>query len=391
MTMENEALIRYRDYPAQCRTLERILQKLSVQDLPGASYVEQYLRHMHRRDLTANTLRAAATILQGFLTFLKNQEKTDLLAVVHNHLEAFVECLQDRGLKPLSVENNLRQVKTFLRYLVEGKVIPSEVLSRRMSIKVPKPLPRAMDPLDVKRLLAGVQKVRDRAMILVLLRTGIRIGELLTLRVSDVYLPERKIHLVVGEKNRTGRVVYLSVDACQALQEWMRKREEGKPLLFYGQGRNSLSYTAARAMFQRYLKKAGLSEKGYSLHGLRHTCATELLNAGMRIECLQQVLGHSNLEQTRRYARLTDKTREEEYFRAMARIEGRQKNGEGSHREVPAIFEEAQLLDPHDQNLYEYPGALPELVTAAMDRSDSFANLGLYRVSAGPGFDPQDD
>jgi len=391
MTMENEALIRYRDYPAQCRTLERILQKLSVQDLPGASYLEQYLRHMHRRDLTANTLRAAATILQGFLTFLKNQEKTDLLAVVHNHLEAFVECLQDRGLKPLSVENNLRQVKTFLRYLVEGKVIPSEVLSRRMSIKVPKPLPRAMDPLDVKRLLAGVQKVRDRAMILVLLRTGIRIGELLTLRVSDVYLPERKIHLVVGEKNRTGRVVYLSVDACQALQEWMRKREEGKPLLFYGQGRNSLSYTAARAMFQRYLKKAGLSEKGYSLHGLRHTCATELLNAGMRIECLQQVLGHSNLEQTRRYARLTDKTREEEYFRAMARIEGRQKNGEGSHREVPAIFEEAQLLDPHDQNLYEYPGALPELVTAAMDRSDSFANLGLYRVSAGPGFDPEDD
>ena len=391
MTMENEALIRYRDYPAQCRTLERILQKLSVQDLPGASYVEQYLRHMHRRDLTANTLRAAATILQGFLTFLKNQEKTDLLAVVHNHLEAFVECLQDRGLKPLSVENNLRQVKTFLRYLVEGKVIPSEVLSRRMSIKVPKPLPRAMDPLDVKRLLAGVQKVRDRAMILVLLRTGIRIGELLTLRVSDVYLPERKIHLVVGEKNRTGRVVYLSVDACQALQEWMRKREEGKPLLFYGQGRNSLSYTAARAMFQRYLKKAGLSEKGYSLHGLRHTCATELLNAGMRIECLQQVLGHSNLEQTRRYARLTDKTREEEYFRAMARIEGRQKNGEGSHREVPAIFEEAQLLDPHDQNLYEYPGALPEQVTAAMDRSDSFANLGLYRVSAGPGFDPEDD
>jgi len=391
MTMENEALIRYRDYPAQCRTLERILQKLSVQDLPGASYVEQYLRHMHRRDLTANTLRAAATILQGFLTFLKNQEKTDLLAVVHNHLEAFVECLQDRGLKPLSVENNLRQVKTFLRYLVEGKVIPSEVLSRRMSIKVPKPLPRAMDPLDVKRLLAVLQKVRDRAMILVLLRTGIRIGELLTLRVSDVYLPERKIHLVVGEKNRTGRVVYLSVDACQALQEWMRKREEGKPLLFYGQGRNSLSYTAARAMFQRYLKKAGLSEKGYSLHGLRHTCATELLNAGMRIECLQQVLGHSNLEQTRRYARLTDKTREEEYFRAMARIEGRQKNGEGSHREVPAIFEEAQLLDPHDQNLYEYPGALPELVTAAMDRSDSFANLGLYRVPAGPGFDPQDD
>jgi site-specific recombinase XerD len=389
--MENEALFGYRDGPAQRRTLERILWKLSQKDLPGIPYLEQYLRHMQRRDLTANSLRAAFTSLQGFLTFLKNQGQTDLLAIVHNDLEAFVECLQERGLKPVSVENNLRQVKTFLRYLVEGKVISSEVLSRRISIKVPKPLPRAIDPVDVKRLLAVVQKVRDRAMILVLLRTGIRIGELLRLRVSDVYLPERKIHLVVGEKNRAGRVVYLSVDACQTVQEWMRKREKEKPLLFYGQGRSSLCYTAARVMFQRYLQKAGISEKGYSLHGLRHTCATELLNAGMRIECLQQVLGHSNLEQTRRYARLTDKTREEEYFRAMARIEGRQQDGEGSPREVPAVFEETELLGPHDQNLSEYPGALPELVVSPGGNGDLFAGLGLHRFFAGSGVGPEDD
>jgi len=285
--MENEAFVSYRDYRRQRRTLDRILQKLWDQDLPGAPYVEQYLRHMHRRDLTANTLRAAFTSIQGFLRFLKHQGKTDLPSLVHNDLEVFVESEQDRGLKPVSVENRLRQVRTFLRYLIEGKVVPSEVLSRRISIKVPEALPRAMDPRDVKRLLAGVQKVRDRAMILVLLRTGIRIGELLQLRVGDVHLPERKILLYIGEKNRTGRVVYLSVDACQALQEWMRKREAGKPLLFYGQGRSSLGYTAARVMFQRYLQKAGISQKGYSLPGLRHTCATELLNAGMRLECLQ--------------------------------------------------------------------------------------------------------
>jgi integrase/recombinase XerD len=389
--MENEALGSYRDFPAQRRTLERILQKLSKEDLPGKPYLEQYFRHMHRRDLTANTLRAAETSLRGFLTFLKTQGKTDLLSLVHKDLEAFVEGLQDRGLKPLGVENKLRQVKTFLRYLIEGNVISSEVLSRRLSIKVPKALPRALDPMDVKKLLAVIQKVRDRAMILVLLRTGIRIGELLRLRVSDVYLPERKIHLVVGEKNRTGRVVYLSVDACQALQEWIKRREEERPLLFYGQGRNTLSYTASRVMFQRYLQKAGISGKGYSLHGLRHTCATELLNAGMRIECLQQVLGHSNLEQTRRYARLTDKTREEEYFRAMARIEGREENGKGSPDPIPAVFEEAELLGAHDQNLYEHPGAFPELAAASDGRGSLFADFSLYRVPVGPGLGPEDD
>ena len=73
--------------------------------------------------------------------------------------------------------------------------------------------------------------------------------------------------------------------------------------------------------FEKCVERAGLKGKGYTLHCLRHTFATELLNAGMRLECLQPLLGHSCLEMTRRYARLTDKTREEEYFRAMAIIE----------------------------------------------------------------------
>lgn len=82
-----------------------------------------------------------------------------------------------------------------------------------------------------------------------------------------------------------------------------------------------MGYSSARFLFITYLKKAGIEHKGYTVHSLRHTCASELLNAGMRLECLQQLLGHHNIEITRRYARLTDVTREEEYFRAMAIIE----------------------------------------------------------------------
>ena len=74
-----------------------------------------------------------------------------------------------------------------------------------------------------------------------------------------------------------------------------------------------MSYSTARSRFVKYIVKAGLTHKGYTLHTLRHTFATELLNAGMRLECLQVLLGHHNIEETRRYARLTDKSREEEY------------------------------------------------------------------------------
>ena len=81
-----------------------------------------------------------------------------------------------------------------------------------------------------------------------------------------------------------------------------------------------MSYQAARCMFIKYLEKAGLSYRGYTLHCLRHTFATELLNARMPLECLRVLLGHTSLEVTRIYARLTDKTREHEYFMAMERI-----------------------------------------------------------------------
>jgi len=362
MTMEERTVEGWYDNRGKQQCLGQILRKLGKQALPGASHAEQYFRNLHRRNVSVHTLKTAFTAIQSFQAFLQNCGKFDFLSLTQDELEAFVESQQDRGLKPLSVKSYLRQIQTFLRYLIAGGIISADVLAHRIRIKVPDALPRAMDPLDVKRFLSVIGNIRDRAMILVLLRTGMRIGELLRTRVSDVRLPERKILLWVGEKNRTGRVVYLSEDACEAVRAWDQKREAHKPLLFYAQGRCSMSYTRARMLFAKYLQKANLSHKGYSLHCLRHTCATQLLNAGMRLECLQQVLGHSTVEQTRRYARLTDKTREQEYFRAMARIEGRQSDDrDGVPGEVPTLSEETQLLEPYNQELHEHAAALPSM------------------------------
>ena len=154
-----------------------------------------------------------------------------------------------------------------------------------------------------------------------------RVGELLDLRASDMHLPEKKILIYMGEKNYRGRVVYLSEDAVEAAEAWLAIRDSREELLFYSCQLPSLSYAAVRNRFKSYLEKAGLSDKGYTIHCLRHTFASELLNAGLRLEVLQQLLGHSSLEVTRQYARLTDKTREEEYFKAMEVIERGAING----------------------------------------------------------------
>jgi hypothetical protein len=109
-------------------------------------------------------------------------------------------------------------------------------------------------------------------------------------------------------------------------------------------------------MFAKYLQNAQIAFKGYTLHCLRHTFASELLNAGMRLECLQQLLGHSSIEMTRRYARLTDNTRKEEYFKAMSIIERGEINGHYRFdSSLPKIYEEKELLGSYSEELHEHP------------------------------------
>jgi integrase/recombinase XerD len=336
--------------------LDVTLRKLCGLDLPGKEHVDAYLHDQYRRHLSPNTLKNSFTAISRFLELVKEGGKCGLDKVSREDIEGYIEQEQDRGVKPSTIDMRVRGLRAFFRFLIDRGALGPEMLLKKVKIKVPDALPRAMAPDDVKRLIRVTTDTRDRAMVLVLLRTGMRIGELLHTLVSEVSVKERKIEIYEGQKTQVGRVVYLSDDALEALKAWLRKRDAQKGYLFYGQGRWGMSYPAARMRFQKYLGKAGLLHKGYGLHCLRHTFATELLNAGMRLECLQQLLGHESVEMTRRYAKLTDKTREEEYFRAMAIIERGEGDGcyDRRDRQLQTALEEEELLSSHRQELHEH-------------------------------------
>ncbi len=304
-----------------------VFQRLAKMHFVGRTHLIKFLYQKQLRQCKHRTLSNYCVSISLFLRFFTRLGKTCIDQIDPESLEAFVEHEQDRGLKPATLHLRLTSFYCFARYLVDQDILPQDRFERKIRIKVPDALPRAMDPIDVKGLLAVIDDVRDRAMILVLLRTGMRIGELLQLTMNDVRLAENKILIWEGEKNATGRTVCLSQDACDALHQWFYCRNPEIANVFYGQGRHSLGYTAASMMLHKYLRKAGLSGRRYTLHSLRHTFATDLLNAGMRIECLQHLLGHSSLQMTLRYARLSDKTREQEYFKAMSIIEGEISDG----------------------------------------------------------------
>lgn len=316
-----DGLTLWRQHPTRRRqALDRALARVDRAQVPGAEHVKEYLRQMYRRNCKARTICCTVTSLIFFLRVVKSFNKAHLELITRRDIEAFVESEQDRGIKITTVRFRLSGVYSFLRYLSSIKMVTPDLLERKIRLKLPRHLPRAMPAEDSARLLAALDDTRDKAMVLMLLRTGMRIGELCNLLVNDVDLVERTVKIYVGEKNSIGRVVYISEDACKALSGWMRQRNQKKSYLFYGL-KGPLGYTASRARFKRILQKAGLADKGYTLHCLRHTFATDLLNAGMRLEYLQQLLGHSNIEVTRIYAKLSDASRHKEYFRAMTRIE----------------------------------------------------------------------
>ena len=144
---ENEAIFVEPVTPAakssvRQQMLDRILDKICEQDLLGKSYVEQYLRHKYRRNCKSNTLRQAATSLEQFLSFFANRGNTVLEQISREDIEAFVEALQDRGLKPSTVNTRLRNVYAFVRYLIlEYRGFDFGLMERKVKLKLPDRLP----------------------------------------------------------------------------------------------------------------------------------------------------------------------------------------------------------------------------------------------------------
>jgi len=340
--------------PHKRKILDRWTTRIRASDLPGHQLATAYLHGKYIKNLSFHTIDHAGGVILAFMQFL-NKKGSSLLALTRIDISAFVEEEQDRGVKPVSIISHLRVIYAFLAYLIDQEVISPEIMKPKIRIQEPDALPKAIPQEDIARLLDAVASARDRALIMLLLRTGMRIGELLEVKVDDIILHDRKILLYVGAKNYEGREVYYSADAELALKQWLRTRDKSKRYLFYGRSDNPLNYVSAWSAMKKALEQAGLSDKGYSLHNLRHTFATEMINAGMRVEVLQQILGHQDIEMTLRYARLSDRRREEDYYRAMAVI---QRGGESDEpyrvsTALQKVFEEKELLKPHKKKLSE--------------------------------------
>jgi integrase/recombinase XerD len=159
--------------------IEHILQKLSCMELPARDHLERYLRHKWRLNHKPRTLASSFTSVMLFLDFYGKSGKREIERIERVDLEGFIEHEQDRGLRISTVRTRLACIIAFLHFLTEQDIVPASVLKRGIKLKLPEVLPRAMNPSDVRKLLCVIDDIRDRALFLLLLRTGMRIGEAL--------------------------------------------------------------------------------------------------------------------------------------------------------------------------------------------------------------------
>jgi site-specific recombinase XerC len=165
--------------------IARALERIIARGLWGLEQVKAYLVELYRRNCRPNTLRTHAVTIASFLVYLKGSGRDGLEAIDREAIGGFVEHQQDLGLTPSTISVRLRGLYSFLKFVVGRGELSAEVLARKLRIKLPQSLPRAIDPQAVRQMLGVIDHVRDRAIVLVLLRTGMRIGELLDRSFRD--------------------------------------------------------------------------------------------------------------------------------------------------------------------------------------------------------------
>jgi site-specific recombinase XerD len=305
------------------------LQSLSS---TNQDHIAAYLTLQQARQRAPQTIEHTLTAIKSFCTLLpaKPQQRVsqDLSRTTSKDIDAWLDAASRQGLAPATRANRIGLLKRFFDFLQDrGHILHQPVLPRRHHIIVPQRLPRPMSDEDVVAFFRVIDRLRDRLLFLIMLRCGLRSGEARSLTWSAINWDNQTIR-IDNSKGAVDRIVYFSADVETTLRQWQQVRVEGRgsPYLFPSPMRayanSALSRVRVTTLMAHYVAKAGLNP-AYTSHCLRHTFATHMLNAGAPLEVVKELMGHTSLDMTLRYAKLYEATKRQQYDHAMEQAEQR--------------------------------------------------------------------
>ena len=259
------------------------------------------------KGLSKNTIKAYEVDIERFIQWLKQNNKSDYLNAKETQINKYISHLFKIHLKSSSINRKISSIKAFYLFLMKKNILKVSPIAEIVTPKQEKYLPNSMSESEIEKLLKSpntklkIEK-RDRAMIEMLYATGMRISELVNLKITNLDI-QRCVVKVLGKGSKE-RLIPFGEVASEALNDYMKDRQDSSSKeIFLSNRGTKMSRQAFWSRMKVYLRREGLKDS-ISPHTLRHAFATHLLNRGADLRSVQLLLGHSDLSTTQIYTHI---------------------------------------------------------------------------------------
>ena len=226
----------------------------------------------------------------------------------------YLACEKGRGVSNTTLENTRASLSAFFQWMALEEIIQKNPCASVKTIKVKKEVRQAFSDIEIDALRSACRTKKERALIEVLLATGIRVSELSEMDVADIDFSALTVHVKHGKGNKE-RLTYITAVAASRLCDYLNSRPDGTAL-FYNKNHERLNSGGIRHILNMIAKRAGVDN--VHPHRFRRTFATRLAARGMEIQEIQKLLGHSNINTTMQYVCIDDENVKAAYKRYIA-------------------------------------------------------------------------
>jgi len=276
----------------------------------------------YQKNYSHNTVKSYREDIIQFIKFIRKKKIKDLGKVDYNILTDFLSFLHQNGYSPKSISRKIASLKSFFNFLYQKRMIKANPVLLLHSPKVPQRLPDFLTVAEILKILDSVKgenwlSLRDRAILEILYSTGIRVGELVNLKVQDINFVEELVK--VKGKGEKERIVPVGKPALNALIDYLEKRPfKNEKYVFLNKYGKKITERSVERLIKKYQRISGIA-KEITPHTFRHSFATHLLDRGADLRSVQEFLGHKRITTTQIYTHLTVEKLKKLYLKAHPR------------------------------------------------------------------------
>ena len=258
--------------------------------------LDKFYQSLIISDYSKQTISSYMSALKLFFEYIT---KNKLTQISDEHIQNYLQfCREEKDYSNSAIRQAIAAIRYFYVHVLKENIPDALNVKIRKSNK----LPLVLSKEEVIKLLKVTTNLKHKAMLMIIYSAGLRLGELLNLQIPDIDSHRMKIHIRQA-KGKKERYVFLSPKMLVLLKDYF-KEYKPKEYLFEGQKGGQYSAKSVQSVMKQALKKAGI-KKPATVHTLRHSFATHLLEDGTDIRYIQELLGHKKLETTQIYTHIT--------------------------------------------------------------------------------------